>query len=195
MIKTQPFDLVLLDIMMPEINGYQVLQHLKSDNDLRNIPVIVISALDELDSVVRCIEMGAEDYLSKPFNPVLLKARIGASLEKKRLRDQEAEYLRNVDLVTSAAVAVEAGEFDPELLTEVAKRPDKLGQLARVFRQMAREVRAREQALTQKVRQLQIKIDRAKQDRQVEEIAETDFFQELEAKAAQLRSAVAGQDT
>jgi len=90
MIKKQAFDLVLLDVMMPEMNGYQVLEHLKSDHALRDIPVIVLSALDEIGSVVRCIELGAEDYLPKPFDPVLLRARIGACLEKKCLRDQEA---------------------------------------------------------------------------------------------------------
>jgi phosphoserine phosphatase RsbU/P len=83
-----PVDLVLLDIMMPEMNGYEVLEHLKSDAELRDLPVIVISALDEMDSVIKCIELGAEDYLAKPFNPTLLRARVGASLEKKRLRDE-----------------------------------------------------------------------------------------------------------
>jgi adenylate cyclase len=96
-ISAEEFDLVLLDIMMPELNGYQVLQHLKSDARLRHIPVIMISALDEVDSVVRCIGIGAEDYLSKPFNPVLLKARIGACLEKKRLRDREVLHLRQIE--------------------------------------------------------------------------------------------------
>jgi sigma-B regulation protein RsbU (phosphoserine phosphatase) len=88
-LRAEPFDLVLLDILMPEMNGYQVLERMKGDPALRHVPVIMISALDELDAVVRCIEMGAEDYLSKPFSPVLLRARIGACLEKKRLRDQE----------------------------------------------------------------------------------------------------------
>jgi adenylate cyclase len=96
MIRAKPFDLVLLDIMMPQINGYQVLENLKMDESLRHIPVIMISAVDDIDSIVRCIEMGAEDYLSKPFNPVLLKARIGACLEKKRLRDQEQAYLQKL---------------------------------------------------------------------------------------------------
>ncbi len=96
MIQLQPFDLVLLDIIMPEIDGYQVLEQIKSDSVLRDIPVIVISAIDEMDSIVRCISMGAEDYLPKPFDPVLLKARIGASLEKKRLRDQEQAYLQQI---------------------------------------------------------------------------------------------------
>jgi adenylate cyclase len=85
----EKFDLVLLDMMMPDITGYEVLTQLKADDRFRDIPVIVISALDEIDSVVRCIEAGAEDYLSKPFDRVLLRARIGASLEKKRLRDRE----------------------------------------------------------------------------------------------------------
>jgi signal transduction histidine kinase len=91
MIQTHSFDLMLLDIMMPEMNGYQVLQHLKNNETWRDIPVIIISALEELGSVVRCIEMGAEDYLFKPLNPVLLKARIDACLEKKRLRDHARE--------------------------------------------------------------------------------------------------------
>ncbi|HEX3503276.1 MAG TPA: adenylate/guanylate cyclase domain-containing protein [Xanthobacteraceae bacterium] len=86
---TEPFDLVLLDMMMPDISGYDVLTQLKADSRRRHIPVIVISALDQIDSIARCIEAGAEDYLSKPFDPVLLRARIGASLDKKRLRDRE----------------------------------------------------------------------------------------------------------
>ena len=131
LVRAGKFDLVLLDVMMPEMNGYQVLQYMKADQALRDIPVIMISALDEIDSVVLCIEMGAEDYLPKPFNPVLLKARIDASLEKKRLRDQEIEYLQNAERVTAAAAAVEAGEFQPESLDEVAARTDALGGLAK----------------------------------------------------------------
>ena len=84
----EDFDLVLLDLMMPEMSGFEALCRLKADAATRHIPVIMISALDELDSTVRCIEAGAEDYLPKPFNPVLLRARIGACLEKKRLVDE-----------------------------------------------------------------------------------------------------------
>jgi two-component system sensor histidine kinase/response regulator len=84
------FDLVLLDIMMPEMDGYEVLGRMKSDSALQHIPVIMISALNELQAVVRCVEAGAEDYLTKPFNATLLKARIGACLEKKRGRDRES---------------------------------------------------------------------------------------------------------
>jgi class 3 adenylate cyclase/CheY-like chemotaxis protein len=91
------FDLVLLDITMPEMDGYQVLEHLKADTTLRNIPVVMISAIDEIDSVARCIALGAEDYLPKPFNAVLLRARVAACLEKKRLRDQEAVYMQQIE--------------------------------------------------------------------------------------------------
>jgi len=87
------FDLMLLDVLMPELDGYGVLEELQRDPHLRDIPVIVTSSLDELDSVVRCLKMGAEDYLTKPVNPVLLNARINASLEKKRLRDQQRELI------------------------------------------------------------------------------------------------------
>jgi class 3 adenylate cyclase len=88
LLAARPFDLVLLDIMMPNMNGYQVLEHMKANAELRHVPVIMISAVDDMDSVVRCIELGAEDYLPKPFNPILLRARVGASLERKRLHDQ-----------------------------------------------------------------------------------------------------------
>ncbi|MGH8678658.1 MAG: response regulator, partial [Burkholderiales bacterium] len=87
LLRERRVDLVLLDVMMPEVDGYAVLQHLKADEQLRDVPVLMISAVDEIESVVRCIELGAEDYLPKPFDPVLLRARIGACLEKKRLRD------------------------------------------------------------------------------------------------------------
>jgi adenylate cyclase len=93
-LRREPFDLLLLDIEMPEMNGIQVLEEMKGDRQLRDLPVIVTSAIEGLDNVVRCIELGAEDYLHKPVNPVLLKARIGASLEKKRLRDQQKELVR-----------------------------------------------------------------------------------------------------
>jgi CheY-like chemotaxis protein len=106
LVGAKEFDLVLLDIMMPGMNGFQVLAHLKSDEALRHIPVIMISALDEMQSVVRCIEIGAEDYLAKPFDPVLLKARIGACLEKKRLRDREVSYLQQIQAEKARADAL-----------------------------------------------------------------------------------------
>ncbi|MCC6194206.1 MAG: response regulator [Burkholderiales bacterium] len=97
LLRSRKFDLVLLDIMMPEMNGYEVLEHLKADAELRHLPVIMISAVDELESVVRCIELGAEDYLQKPFNATLLRARVGASLEKKALRDEVRDWNRKLE--------------------------------------------------------------------------------------------------
>lgn len=94
MLRSHPPDLVLLDIEMPEMNGYQTLEALRADPKLRDIPVVMMSSVDEVDSVARCIEMGAEDYLFKPVNAVLLRARVAASLEKKRLRDQQRELFR-----------------------------------------------------------------------------------------------------
>ena len=92
--RTGSFDLVLLDIEMPEMNGYQVLEVCIKDDELRNIPIIMTSSLDEVESVVKCVELGAEDYLNKPVNPILLRARVNASLEKKRLRDQQRKLIR-----------------------------------------------------------------------------------------------------
>jgi sigma-B regulation protein RsbU (phosphoserine phosphatase) len=88
-IRKDPPDLVLLDIIMPRMDGYEVLSQLKADEATRDIPIIMISGIDEMESVVRCVQQGAEDYLARPINTTLLKARAGASLEKKRLRDEE----------------------------------------------------------------------------------------------------------
>lgn len=93
-LQSEQFDLLLLDIEMPELDGFAVLEQLKADRTLRDIPVIVTSSLEGMENIVRCIELGAEDYLPKPVNAVLLKARIGASLEKKRLRDEQRELVR-----------------------------------------------------------------------------------------------------
>jgi class 3 adenylate cyclase len=94
MLRHEPFDLALLDIEMPEKDGFEVLAEISADLKLRDLPVIVTSSLEGVENIVRCIELGAEDYLSKPVNPTLLKARIGASLEKKRLRDHQKELVR-----------------------------------------------------------------------------------------------------
>jgi CheY-like chemotaxis protein len=186
-LQAEPFDLVLLDVQMPEMDGYEVLEHLKADPRLRDIPVIMISAVEELESVVKCIELGAQDYLPKPFNPVLLRARLTACLERKWLRDQEVDYLQQVGRVTAAAAAIKANTFQPESLDEVASRPDELGQLALVFQEMARQVYAREQQLQQQVQQLRIEIDQTRKARDVAEITESDYFQQLLGKADELR--------
>ncbi len=97
LLRAQAFDMMLLDIEMPEMNGYQVLEQVLADARLRDIPIIVTSALDEMASVVKCIQMGAEDYLTKPVDQILLKARIDASLEKKRLRDAQRDLLSKME--------------------------------------------------------------------------------------------------
>lgn len=180
-------DLVLLDIMMPIMDGFGVLARLKGDDALRNIPVIVISALSDMPSVVRGIKQGAEDYLPKPFDETLLHARISASLEKKKFRDQEFEYLQNVARLTDAAVAVENATYDAASLSTVAARSDALGNLARVFQHMTRQVYKREQQLKQEIQELRIEIDQARQAQKVAEITESDYFVSLQAQAAELR--------
>jgi len=92
-LRAGPFDLVLLDVQMPEMDGTAVLEQMKGDMALRDVPVIMVSALDDMDTVLRCIKLGAEDYVQKPFNAELLRARVEAALERKRLRDQEAKFL------------------------------------------------------------------------------------------------------
>lgn len=119
LLEAQPFDLVLLDIMMPEMNGYEVLERIMASPELRQIPVIMISAVDEMDSVIRCIELGAEDYLSKPFNPTLLRARIGASLEKKSLRDELRVSAARLQCELDAARELQLGML-PRVFPEIS---------------------------------------------------------------------------
>jgi class 3 adenylate cyclase/CheY-like chemotaxis protein len=120
-IAEDAFDLILLDVIMPELDGYGVLMRLKSDDVLRHIPVIVLSASDELDSAVRCIELGAEDYLAKPIDAVLLRARLAACLEKKRLHDQEARHLATIQ-----RMADELADWNRTLERRVAEQVTRL---------------------------------------------------------------------
>jgi two-component system cell cycle response regulator len=187
MLGAQPYDVVLLDLLMPEMDGYQVLEQMKSSPTWRNIPVIIVSSLDEMDSILRCIAMGATDYLPKPIDGNLLRARIGASLASKRLHDIELEYIEQVGHLTRAAATVEAGTFELDSLNAVAVRGDSLGQLARVFQNMARQVYAREQFLKQQVQELRIQIDEVKKAREVAEITETEYFRQLRSNVSSLR--------
>lgn len=113
-LRANSYDLVLLDVMMPEMNGYEVLEQMKADESLRDLPVIMISALDQIESVIRCIELGAEDYLPKPFNPTLLRARVSASLEKKRLRDEVRASLKRLEQELDAARRLQLGMLPSE---------------------------------------------------------------------------------
>jgi phosphoserine phosphatase RsbU/P len=123
LLGTRHVDLVLLDVMMPGLNGYDVLERMRADDRLRHVPVIMISALDEVDSVIRCIELGAEDYLAKPFNPTLLRARVGASLEKKRLRDDIVACLEQIEGEMRSAHDVQLGMVPTDFRLPTAAVP------------------------------------------------------------------------
>ena len=120
----RPVDLVLLDVLMPGRSGADVLREMKADAELREIPVLMISALDEMETVIRCIELGAEDYLAKPFDAVLLRARVGACLEKKRLRDQQAQHVREL---------AEWNRLLEQRVQEQVAQMERLGRLQRFF--------------------------------------------------------------
>lgn len=154
-LRHSSFDLILLDIMMPDLDGFDVMEFLSKDNALREIPIIVISALDsEMDSVVKAIKLGAQDFLPKSYDPVLLKARIDSSLEKKRNRDRELEYLQQVNRLTDAATILEKELVNPKRLQldDMSQREDALGKLANVFSNMAQQVYERERKLNQQLR-------------------------------------------
>jgi CheY-like chemotaxis protein/tRNA A-37 threonylcarbamoyl transferase component Bud32 len=162
-IAQERVDVVLLDVMMPDLDGLAVLERLKADPATRDVPVIMISALDDLHAIARCIEAGAVDYLPKPFEPVILRARLAASLAEKRFRDQERDLVRALGVVTAAASAVEAGAYQAGQLGAVAQRPDAVGRLARVMDRMASEVGEREGRLRSRLERLRGEIGVARQ--------------------------------
>ncbi len=124
-LAAQPFDLVLLDVLMPVMDGHATLVEIKGDPRLRHIPVIMVSALAELDSVIRCIDAGAEDYLPKPFNPVLLRARLAVCLEKKALADASRLHLQNLEETRKrlAKELAEASRYVRSILPEPLLEP------------------------------------------------------------------------
>jgi len=189
MLAERQYDLVLCDILLPEMTGADLLEQLKADDRLRDIPVIMLSALDQAEWVAQCVQLGAEDYLPKPYETMVLHARIDTSLEKRRLRLKEMDYLAAAQRVCEAAEALQASSFEPACLDGVGARDDGLGVLARAFQRMAREVVDREQRLRSEVQHLRIEINAAQAAREVAAITDTDFFRQLEAKAEHLRFA------
>ena len=134
LLQLHSFDLVLLDIMMPKLSGYEVLEQIKKNPATQHLPVIMISAVDDLDSVVKCVEMGAEDYLFKPFNPVLLKARVSASLDKLHSRRGGTLVAREVASHVQAAQAslqqVQAASLPGDVQQHLTLALEHLAQLA-----------------------------------------------------------------
>lgn len=187
-------DVVLLDLMMPGRDGFATLREIKADDALARLPVIVVSAVEDHDSLIRCIELGATDYLYKPFDRELLRARLATSLASKRLRDVELDHLLQVERVIGAATALEAGDYDSRPLEPVAQRDDALGTLARVFDRMAREVQAREAELRRAVDALRIEIDRGRVGAQAAEVTGSTYYQRLAGEAAELKRILTEED-
>lgn len=115
MVSHQRFDLVLLDTVMPEVNGFDVLARLKADETLRHVPVIMLSAFDDVDSVVKCLQLGADDYLPKPCDPMVLRARVESALEKKHLRDRERGYAMTLERELEIGRRIQEGFFPDTL--------------------------------------------------------------------------------
>ncbi len=189
MLPRRPYDVVLLDIIMPGLDGYQVLERLQADVELASIPVLVISSLTEMDSVARCIKLGAVDFLPKNVDPVVLHARVGRSIQQKRARDREISYLKDVAALTAAAASVrDSRAVDEESIGRVARRGDDLGELARAFGRMVHEINQREAALRAQLAEIQrLDVDATSRSQAVTEITESEYFQQLRAKVLALR--------
>lgn len=181
-------DLILLDVMMPVLDGYGTLKALKNDDELRSIPVIMISALDELSSVVRCIEIGAHDYLPKPFNATLLKARIGACLREKARHDEEVKLYeellqsqqtlqRELERSDSAMAAI-----DPSLRADPRFEP-----LFTAITTMTGAIQRRESDLRHTMKGLEIQINRQALNVQVGSIVSDPSFSALSERARAMR--------
>lgn len=189
MLHRRPYDLLLLDIIMPGLDGYQILELLRADPELSSLPVLVISALTEMDSVARCIDLGAVDFLPKNVDPVVLRARVTRSIEQKRARDRETGYLKDVAKLTAAAASVRDGQrVDEAEIGRVGQRADDLGELARAFGRMVHEFNQREAALRAQLAEVhRLEVDAASRSQAVAEITESEYFQNLRAKARALR--------
>lgn len=130
--REDAFDAVLLDLLMPDLDGYEVLARIQEDERLPDLPVIVVSAMDDLSSAMRCVELGAADYLPKPVNPALLKARLGAAIAERRLADLEVQ-------LAALTHAISREGLHARIAADVASRTDQVGDLARALQDSATE--------------------------------------------------------
>lgn len=187
-VRRNSFDLILLDVMMPGIDGYTVLAELKQDEGLRHIPVIMISAIDEISSVARCIEVGADEYLPKPFNPTILRARIGACLEKKFLRDQEIQiYQALLDSQSQLAQELDEAARYIDSLPPESESDSAIGPIVKAFKRMSTAVERRENQLRQQIRELEIDINPVVLQGQVGSILADPSFDALSERARAMR--------
>lgn len=187
-VRQQRFDLVLLDVMMPRLDGYETLLRLKADEELRHLPVIMISALDDLSSVVRCIEAGAEDYLPKPFNATLLRARIGACLEKKALRDQELELYRNLSQSQQRlARELQSATTYVANLSDALRQDPRVAPLLAAFQRMTSAASRQETELRATIKELEIKINTSALQLEVGSIVTDPAFTSLAERARAMR--------
>jgi DNA-binding response OmpR family regulator len=161
-LASKRIDLVLTDIEMPNLDGMAMLSAIKANPETQRIPVIVISSKDDLDSVSKCIELGAEDHISKPFANQVLSARVKATLERKQLHDAESATLRRIGQLIAAAEAVERDTYAPDALDSLKAGSDGLGQLARVFDRMVSGLKSKEERLRQRVKGLRTEVGEAR---------------------------------
>jgi CheY-like chemotaxis protein len=159
--ERERIDVIVSDIEMPNCDGFEFLERLKASDVTRDIPVIVVSGVDDNESVVRCIELGAEDHLTKPFDSLLLQARVRTALERRRARDQELDYLRRVAELTVAAEEVDKATYVAGSVSHLASEDDALGRLARVFDRVVSGWQSKEARLRRQIREFSEEIRRS----------------------------------
>ena len=183
------FDLILLDVMMPNLDGFETLKRIKEQEDLLTTPVIMISALDELSSVIRCIECGADDYLPKPYNSTLLRARVGACLERKVWLDKHLELIDKLEVsqkIIDKEIKNSGAQLD--LLQEKYKGVVDVNPLVDAFARMNSSLVGQRKQIAETLQDVQIKINRTKVSAQVRTIISNPQFMSLNDRAKAMRA-------
>ena len=183
------FDLVLLDVMMPNLDGFETLRRIKEQEDMLSTPVIMISALDELSSVIKCIECGAEDYLPKPYNSTLLRARVGACLERKAWVDRHLELIDKLEISQKIIdVEIKNSEVQLDLLKDKYQGVVDVNPLVDAFSRMNASLVGQRQHIAETLHDVQIKINRTKVSAQVRTIISNPQFSALNDRAKAMRA-------